>query len=660
MNQIKRGTQALAGTFIALLVTIGLGTAVAQDRGFPLDPPDTASPRGTLFNLIDNVAQAHRVLDAAKRDYEATPGLFKGEAVLEQQARAEGLLRRATASLDLSQVSPVIRSYVSPEAVLQLKEVLDRIPLPPAETIPDAQAVEAQGLTRWRIPHTSIDIVQVAEGARVGEFLFDPRTVAQAAAMYQTVKHLSYVTPGTERFYENYVSSPGSLLPPKWLGWVKSMPTWTRTFYYGKTLWQWVAFALTLLIVFSVPLGLSRWLRRFGDPDSDVVRILQRLLVPSVILLGLWFAHYFLVEQLNFTGHALVVVLKGLLVPMALFGAYIAYLLATLVAEGIISSPRIDNASLDAGLLRMAAGVLGLGFGIAIIFYAANQLGVPLLPLVASLGVGGLAVALAARPTLENLIGGIILYTDRPVRVGDFCSFGDNMGTVERIGVRSTQIRARDRTVITVPNATFADMQIINWARCDQLQILTTISLRYETKPEQLRYVLVKLREMALAHPKIDNSTRRIRFLGYRSSSLDIQIRIYVLTRDWNEYFAIQEDVMLRVGEIVEEAGTGFAFPSQTLYLRRDGGLDKERSDAAMHQVQSWRSAGQLPFPHMARHHRERLADTLDYPPRGSPDARDQQTPHDETAEPLSEETEGDGQPADQPGGGEGSKEKLT
>ncbi len=660
MNQIKRGTQAFAGTFVALLVAIGLDTAVAQDERFPLDPPDTASPRGTLFNLIDNIAKARRVLDAAARDYKSTPGLFKGEAVLEQEVRAEGLLRRAAASLDLSQVSPVIRRYVSPEAVLQLKEVLDRIPLPPAETIPDAQTVEAQGLTRWRIPHTSIDIVQVAEGPRAGEFLFDPRTVAQAATMYQTVKHLPYVTPGTERFYEDYVSSPGSLVSPKWLAWVKSLPAWTRTFYYGKTLWQWGAFALTLLIVFSVPLGLSRWLRRFGDPDSDVVRILQRLLVPSVILLGLWFAHYFLVEQLNFTGHALVGVLKGLLVPMALFGAYIAYLLATLAAEGIISSPRIDNASLDAGLLRMAAGVLGLGFGIAIIFYAANQLGVPLLPLVASLGVGGLAVALAARPTLENLIGGIILYTDRPVRVGDFCSFGDNTGTVERIGVRSTQIRARDRTVITVPNATFADMQIINWARCDQLQILTTISLRYETKPEQLRYVLVKLREMALAHPKIDNSTRRIRFLGYGSSSLDIQIRIYALTRDWNEYFAIQEDVMLRVGEIVEEAGTGFAFPSQTLYLRRDDGLDKERSDAAMHQVQSWRSAGQLPFPHMARHHRERLADTLDYPPRGSPDARDRQTPHDETAEPLSEETEGDGQPADQPGGGEGSKEKLT
>ncbi len=214
------------------------------------------------------------------------------------------------------------------------------------------------------------------------------------------------------------------------------------------------------------------------------------------------------------------------MVPKTLFEAYIAYILSILVAELIISSPRIDAASLDANMIRMVAGVLGIATGLAIVFAGANELGVPLLPLVASLGVGGLAVALAARPTLENLIGGIILYVDRPVRVGDFCSFGDHEGTVERIGVRSTQIRARDRTVITIPNATFADMEIINWARCDQMLILATIGLRYETKLDQLRYVLAKLREMFIAHPKIDNNTVRIRFVGYGSSSLDIQIRV--------------------------------------------------------------------------------------------------------------------------------------
>jgi MscS family membrane protein len=270
-----------------------------------------------------------------------------------------------------------------------------------------------------------------------------------------------------------------------------------------------------------------------------------------------------------------------------------------------------------------------------------------LVPLVASLGVGGLAVALAARPTLENLIGGVILYFDRPARVGDFCSFGDHMGTVERIGVRSTQVRALDRTVITVPNAAFADMQIINWARCDHMLIRSIIGLRYETTLEQLRYVLAKLREMCVAHPKIDNDTVRVRFVGYGSSSLDIEVRVYALTHDWNEFYAIQEDVFLRAGAIIEDAGTSIAFPSQTLYMGRDKGLDAERGEAAMQKVQSWRSAGQLPFPQMARSHRERLADTLDYPPRGSPDARHPEIPEAEEAEPLSKETDSTTQPGE-------------
>jgi MscS family membrane protein len=132
------------------------------------------------------------------------------------------------------------------------------------------------------------------------------------------------------------------------------------------------------------------------------------------------------------------------------------------------------------------------------------------------------------------------------------------------------------------------------------------------------------------------------------SSSLDIEIRIYALTRDWSEFFAIQEDVMLRVGDIVEEGGTGFAFPSQTLYLGRDGGLDEERGDAVRREVQTWRGDGQLPFPNLARTRHDQLADTLDYPPRGSPDAYSPQAPENESLEPLSKEEEG-GEEPDEP-----------
>jgi MscS family membrane protein len=639
------GRSPLTGIFLTLFLAAAPALVNAQQDTFPLEPPDTTSPRGTLFNLIDNVAEAHRLLDAAADAHEATPGLFKSDEVLETEARAETRLQRAVGALNVSEIPPATRRFVSVEAALQLKEVLDRVPLPPAASIPDSQAVEAQGLTRWRVPHTSIDIVEVTEGSRIGEFLFDFGTVERAEDMYQAVRHLPYQTLETEGLYERFVSTPGRLLPPKWLAWVEDLPAWTRTFYYGKTLWQWTALVLTLLVVFFVPFFLSHWLRRFAAADSDFTRVLRRLLVPGVALLGLWCAEYFLIHQINFSGQGLVIVLKGLLIPITLVCAYIAYLLAVLVAEGIISSPRIDAASLDANMLRMLAGILGGALGLGIIFYGANHLGVPLVPLVASLGVGGLAVALAARPTLENLIGGIILYTDRPVRVGDFCTFGEHTGTVAKIGVRSTQIRARDRTIITVPNATFADMEIINWARCDMMQILTTIGLRYETDLDQLRYVLVRIREMCLAHPKIDNDTIRIRFTEYGSSSLDIQIRIYALTRDWNEFFAIQEDVLLRVGEIVEEAGTGIAFPSRTLYMGRDRGLDEERGDAATDRVQTWRSAGELPFPNMADSRRETLADTLDYPPRGSPDAFGFESAERESSEPLSSETDDDENP---------------
>ncbi len=638
----KRSIKGLSTNIIiavcASVLFHGSATAVAQNGAFPLEPPDTTSPRGALFNLINNVDEAQRVLAAASRDYRATPGLFKSNAVVAQEAQAAALLRQAAGSLDVSQVRPAILEAVRLEAVLLLKEVLDRIDLPPMEAMPDEEAVKAKGLTRWRIPHTSISIVQVTEGPQAGEFLFNPDTVRQANTYYQRVKHLPYLTEGTEGFYERYISNPGRLLTPKWLAWVMDLPVWTQSLYYGQTVWQWTALALTFVILVTVLYALSRWKRRFGEPDTDTHRTLNRLLVPIVALLGLSLAKGFLLDQISFTGQGLVIVVKGLLVPAMLLEAYIAYLVSVLVAERIISSPRIDAASLDANMIRLVVRNLGIAAGLVIVFAGAADLGVPLVPLVASLGIGGLAVALAARPTIENLIGGIILYTDRPVCVGDFCRFGNYDGTVERIGVRSTQIRALDRTVITVPNATLADMEIVNWARCDQMLIQTTIGLRYETSLEQLRYVLAKLREMFVAHPKIENDTVRVRFVGYGSSSLDIQIRVYALTRDWSEFFAIQEDVFLRAGEIVDEAGTSFAFPSQTMYLGRDEGLDAKQGEKATRQVKNWRRTGELPFPHMARKHREELADTLDYPPLGSPDARQPETLETEKAEPLSKE----------------------
>ncbi len=266
-------------------------------------------------------------------------------------------------------------------------------------------------------------------------------------------------------------------------------------------------------------------------------------------------------------------------------------------------------------MLRLIARIIGFIGGVIILAYGAQDIGLPVFSLLAGLGIGGIAIALAIRPTLENLIGGFILFLDRPIRVGDLCTFGEHTGTVESIGVRSIQIRPFDRTMITVPNAQFADMQIVNWARCDRMLIQQTIGLRYETDEDQLRYLIVKLREMLIGHPRIDSDTVRVRFSDYGSSSLDVSIRIYALTREFNDFFAIKEDVLFRIKTIVEQSGTGFAFPSQTVYMGKDEGVNADLGEKAKQEVSAWRRTGQLPFPNFAEARLKQLYDRLSYPP---------------------------------------------
>ena len=401
----------------------------------------------------------------------------------------------------------------------------------------------------------------------------------------------------------------------------------------------WKVFGVFLLSAFAI-IFLAIWRRivMLLKTERELSLLLRGLLTPVMAIFVIAVLWSFVTFEVNVAGIFATAFNSAITLAKYLAAAWLFWLFVLIVVELIIRSPKIPEQSLDASLLRLCARIIGIVGGIVILAYAASDLGLPVFSVIAGLGIGGLAVALAIRPTLENLIGGLILYADRPVRVGDYCKFSDYVGTIESIGVRSTQLRGLDRTLISVPNAKLADMEIINWAHCDQMLINTTIGLRYETKADQLRYIIAKIRELLYAHPKVDNETMRVRFAGFGVSSLDINIRIYLLTREWNEYYAIQEDVFLRISEIVDQSGTGFAFPSRTVYVRRDGGLDEERSKAASEQVEAWRRSGKLPFPQMSPSQVDEFADTLDYPPRGSTDSPLREPQETVSAERLSAE----------------------
>ncbi len=247
-----------------------------------------------------------------------------------------------------------------------------------------------------------------------------------------------------------------------------------------------------------------------------------------------------------------------------------------------------------------------------------HRAGVDLTAILTGLGIGGLAIALGAQKTLENLIGGLMIITDEPVRVGDFCRFADQMGTVEDIGLRSTRIRTLSRTVIAVPNGQLAAENIENFTVRDKFWLRHLIGVRYETSADQLRYLLAGIRSMLYSHPKVERDGARIRFVGFGGSSLDLEIFAYVRATEMPEFLAIQEDLLLRIMDIIAKAGTGIAFPSQTTYLAKDTPLDSQKTEEAVTRVRQWRDRGELPFPDFRPDQVDHLRDPIEYPPPGS------------------------------------------
>lgn len=201
---------------------------------------------------------------------------------------------------------------------------------------------------------------------------------------------------------------------------------------------------------------------------------------------------------------------------------------------------------------------------------ALDTIGVDMTAGIAALGIGGLALALGAQKTIENFVGSLTLVVDRPVQVGDFCRFGDTLGTVEDIGMRSTRIRTLDRTVVTIPNGDFSTMQIENLTIRDQFLLKHELTLQYDTTNAQLRQILADLRELLEGNPSVVTDGARARFIEFGSDALIVELFAYVRAKDWADSLRIREDINLRIIEIVEEAGAGFAFPTRTIHLSVD------------------------------------------------------------------------------------------
>jgi MscS family membrane protein len=254
---------------------------------------------------------------------------------------------------------------------------------------------------------------------------------------------------------------------------------------------------------------------------------------------------------------------RGLVMMLALGLAWTGAVMVDLFAERwrLRLDPRVDGLSYS--VLPLGRQIFKLSLYLLAILGVFSTWGYNTTTIVAGLGVGGLAVALAAQKTIENLFGGISVIGDRPVLVGDLCRFGNETGTVMHIGLRSTRIRTADRTVISIPNSQFSTMALENISSRDKIWFHPTFSLRRDTTADQLLQVLASMREILKGHPQVEAGKLPVRFVGVGSYSLDVDVVAYVSTSDYEEFLALQQELLLRMLQAVEKAGTALAVPMQ-------------------------------------------------------------------------------------------------
>jgi MscS family membrane protein len=336
----------------------------------------------------------------------------------------------------------------------------------------------------------------------------------------------------------------------------------------GLRLADLLAILLGLPIVYLVTLLLNRALtpvirwgfREAGAAPPSVLPTPARLLL--VIVAGGW-----LVATLPFS-LAVRQIWSGVAALLTI--ASVAWLLVLLNGEierHVYRRLAPSHAPAAGSLLRLGRRGVDLLILFGAVIATLRHFGIDPTPALAGLGVGGIAVALAAQKTLENVIAGASIIFDQAVRVGDFLKMGEVSGTVDHIGLRSTRIRTLDRTVVSVPNSQIANASLETLSARDKFWFHPLIGLRYETTPDQLHLVVDRLRHMLIEHPSVDIESVRVRFIRLGSFSLDVELFAYLLARDWSHFLELQEQLLFDITAIVDRSGTAFAFPSQTTYV---------------------------------------------------------------------------------------------
>ncbi len=467
------------------------------------------------------------------------------------EACGQGKYDLAAQYLDLRRIRPDLRATQGPQLAEQLAKVLNhdtrfevgRLSNDPAGQTSDNLASNLEKLDDFDLNQQTIPLYLQRENINGQQlWLVSPDSVAHIPQLAAAVEE----SPIEKKL-------PAVLVTNRIL---------------GTPLWIWIALLLTLSIVAGVSRLLARLvllaLRSVNQRFSNKLHLhrLEGFVSPVRLLLSA----AFLRTCIEFIGPSALLrasLLKLLTLVTIWAVASILMGIVDAVSDTIIARLDIRQRAVSYSVLPLLVRAAKIILGFLAILFILGAWGYNVNTVLAGLGVGGIAVALAAQKTIENLFGGISVITDKPVLVGDFCQFGGQVGTIEDIGLRSTRIRTLDRTVVTIPNSSFSTMTLENFSKRDRMWFHPTIYLRRDTPPEKIRAIMDAITKILRDHPKVDPTDVPLRFTKIATQSFELEIFAYVTSDDFNVYLQTQSELLLSIIEAARALSIELAMPIQ-------------------------------------------------------------------------------------------------
>ncbi len=506
----------------------------AETKQPPAVPKTLQSPRATMATFL------HAMNDAKRGKPER--------------------IEDAIETLDLSDVSSLVRNERGQDLAWMLLEVLDKTRLVDLDTVPDRKEGEPWVFERYRNGEVRISRTQD------GRWLFDRETVAALPAILEEVARR-----------ETKVGGPGNA---KWLPLHirlrQQLPEWLTQ----KTLilqnWQWLGLLLVIglgVVVDRIAqllarFAMRRWLKRFPQVAHRIRDADQRLRPLGLMLMAaIWWLGILL---LGLPEPVLLVLLVAVKLLASIAAVWVAWRLVDVISALLAEKAATTDNRVDDVLIPLVARTLKIFIAVGGIVFVADNLNIDVTGLIAGLGLGGLAFALAAKDLVQNFFGSITVLMDRTFTVGDWIIVGDIEGTVEDMGFRSTRIRTFYNSLVTIPNSRFITAEVDNMGARRYRRYKQKFGLTYDTPPEKIEAFCEGLREIVRQHPYMRKDYFQIWFNDLGASALEILIYVFWETPDWTTELRERHRFLLDAMRLADALGVEFAFPTQTIHLYQE------------------------------------------------------------------------------------------